>query len=110
MFWEAIHATFQARAEQEQLINEFFDKILPKFTAVVEPIAAKGEWIAGPTLTMADFWIGGLYTNFINNPNITIAQDNWVGLKDTYSRFKAYGEKFAVIVKKRSDSIGQCPF
>ena len=110
MFWEAIHATFQARAEQEQLINEFFDKILPKFTAVVEPIAAKGEWIAGPTLTMADFWIGGLYTNFINNPNITFAKDKWAGLKDTYPGFKAYGEKFTAEVQKRIDSRGQYPF
>ena len=32
---------------KEALINKVFDEILPKFLNVIEPICAKGEWIAG---------------------------------------------------------------
>ena len=45
--------------------------------AIVEPIA-------GPTLTMVEFWIDGLYINFINNPSSTFAKHMWADLKDTW--------------------------
>ena len=68
---------------------------------MVEPLCAKGEWLTGPDLTIADFWIGALYTNYINNPNITFAQEKWPTCLDNFPQFKAYGERFSEAMKTR---------
>jgi len=52
-------------------------------------------------LTIADFWIGGIYTNFINNKEITYAQDKWPTCLDNFPHFKAYGERFSQAMKVR---------
>lgn len=87
--------------EREEQIKKIFDEALPKFLSVVEPICAKGEWICGKDLTIADFWIGGIYTNYINDKSITYAQDKWPTCLDKYPNFKAYGEKFSEAMNVR---------
>ena len=105
-----IYKPFFAKPEEKDaLIADIFAKSLPKLLDVVEPICAKGEFLVGSKLTIADFWIGGLYTNFINNKNIPYAQDKWGTCLDNYPNFKAYGERFSEAVKGRLDSRPQCP-
>jgi glutathionyl-hydroquinone reductase len=44
-----------------------FDKVLPKFLDEIEPICGNHTFLFGETLTTADFRVGGLYTDYINN-------------------------------------------
>jgi len=83
--------------------------ILPKFLDVVEPLCAKGEWLVGKDITIADFFIGGLYTNYVKNPNIGFAKDKWATCLDKYPQFKAYGDRFADANKARLDTRKQYP-
>lgn len=46
-------------------------------------------------MTIADFWVGNIYTNFINNPEVTFAKDKWPTVLEKYPHFKAYCEKFS---------------
>jgi len=50
--------------------------------------------LCGDDLSIADFWIGGLYTNYINNPHVGFAKESWKATLDQYPNFKAYGERF----------------
>jgi hypothetical protein len=58
---------------------------------------------------VADFFIGGLYTNYINNKNVGFAKDKWATCLEKYPNFKAYGERFTAANKKRLDSRKQYP-
>ena len=74
---------------------EIFDNILPKFLTRIDSVCAKGQFLCGGELKCADFWIGGLYTNFFNNPDIGFAKDRWTALLAKFPNFKAYGERFS---------------
>ena len=63
----------------------------------------------GNKLTIADFWIGGLYTNLINNPNKTFAHDKWDKVLEDFPNFKAYGERFAKANESHMSTRGQYP-
>ena len=105
-----IYKPFFAKPEdQSELLTKIFDQALPKFLGVVEPLCAKGNWVVGSDLTVADFWIGGLYTNFINNPNISFAKDKWPTVLNDFPEFKAYGERFTEEMKGRLTSRSQYP-
>ena len=64
--------------------------------------------MVGDKLTCADFWIGGLYTNYANNPNC-YTPERWAALLNDFPAFKAYGERFAAENKAWLDSRIQCP-
>lgn len=87
--------------EKTEQINKIFDQALPKLLSVVEPLCAKGGWLVGDSLTIVDFWIGGIYTNFINERSINYAQDKWPTCLDSFPNFKAYGERFSEEMKVR---------
>ena len=57
-------------------------------------------------MTIADFWIGGIYTNFINEgmkfPK-TYGEDKWPSCLDKYPHYKAYGVRFSQAMKVRLD-------
>ena len=95
--------------EKDALIANIFDNAMPKLLSVVEPLCAKGEFLVGSKLTIADFFIGGLYTNYINNKNVTFAHDKWPTCLDSFPNFKAYGERFSAAVKGRLDARPPCP-
>jgi glutathione S-transferase len=59
------------------MCDNVFDNILPKFLNHVEPLLANGQYLFGENITTADFWIGGLYTNFIANPDVGFAKERW---------------------------------
>ena len=86
---------FAAPEEHVALFLDIFGNILPTYLATIEPICAKGEFLVGDSLTTADFWIGGLYTNFFANKAVGFAPEKWAALLELYPAFKAYGERFA---------------
>ena len=55
----------------------------------------EGEWLVGNKLTLADFWIGGLYTNYFANPNVGHSKEWFAETLAKYPAFEAYGKKFA---------------
>ena len=56
-------------------IAEIFDTVVPNFLEKIEERCGQGEFLVGKTLTCADFYIGGMYTNYVANDNITFAKD-----------------------------------
>ena len=100
-----IYKPFFAKPEdREAMYPNIFEKALPKLLGVVEPLCEKGQFLVGDKLTVADFWIGGLYTNFINNKSIGFAADKFAAALDNFPHFKAYGERFSEAVKGRLES------
>ena len=96
--------------EKDEKIKEIFENILPKFLKVVEDICGKGtKFLVGDELTVADFWVGGLYTNFVLNNEIPFAKDQWASCVDSYPNFKAYGERFVAANAKYLESRPKCP-
>ena len=91
---------FKQENEREAMYPEIFDKVLPGFLTRIDPLCAKGQFLVGDKLTCADFWIGGLYTNFFNNADIGFAKDRWAAVLAKYPNFKAYGERFAAANQK----------
>lgn len=71
------------------------NKAIPKWIEFLEPYLNEGEFLCGEKLTIADFVIGGLYTNTITNDNTLFGVDKWSDLLKKYPNFKSYGEKFA---------------
>ena len=63
--------------KKEAMYPEIFDKLLPNYLAVIEPICEKGGWLVGENLTIADFWIGGLYTSYLANEEVGFAKEKW---------------------------------
>ena len=67
--------------------------MVPNFLKHVEGRLANSKFLVGDDLTIADFWIGGFYTNYAANP-IVYAPERWSALMDKHPNFKAYGERF----------------
>ena len=62
---------FLKGAEYQAEISEIFDKLIPDFMKKLAPNLSGNSFLCGGhKLTIADFWIGSLYTNFMNRPNI----------------------------------------
>ena len=80
--------------EQKQLMKENVETHLPKLMALLEPYL-DGTWLVGDKITIADFYIGGIYTNYMNNPALGYCKDEWANTKKSYPKFVAYGERYA---------------
>lgn len=107
-------ATIAKEHERNSHYPDLFNTSLPKFLKVVEGELAKhsNNWVCGDKLTVADFWIGGLYVNVFTNPN---RPQNWgseefAKLMNDFPNYKAYGEKFAAEIKPRLDTRAAYPF
>ena len=72
-----IYRPFFTKDEEAKaaLIAEIFDTIVPNFLTKIEERCGAGEFLVGKTLTCADFYIGGLYTNYCANPDIPFAKE-----------------------------------
>ena len=57
------------------MCKKIFGKIIPNFLKTIDGRCADGQWMIGESMTTADFWIGGVYTNYCNNPNISFAKE-----------------------------------
>ena len=74
---------------------EIFEKLMPGFLSKIDPYCAQGKFIlGGDNMTIADFALGGLYTNYLNNPSMSFAKDKWAALLDQFPNFAAYGERY----------------
>jgi glutathione S-transferase len=82
--------------EKDEVIESNFTKLLPNFYREIEKVLSHGKkFLVCDRLCVVDFWIGGLYTNQITNPNISFAKDRWQESVKDFPVFKAYGERFA---------------
>merc|ERR1711998_44050 len=95
--------------DKPKLKKEYFEDKLPKFLKIVDPYAAKGEFLVGPTMTCCDFWIGGLYANWFNNANSPL-QPDFQKVLTQFPAFKAYGERFCQANAKHIQARGPSPF
>ena len=93
---------------KEAKYPEIFDTVMPNLLKAIDAQCAKGEFIAGKNLTAADFCIGGLYTNYLANKDISFAPEKWSGLLAQFPNFKAYGERFVGACKRMNGRKG-CP-
>ena len=80
--------------KKEENISLVIDEVMPKFLNMLEPRLGDSGFVCGEKLTIADFWIGGFYTNYATNP-MCYAPERWAALLEKYPKFKAYGARFA---------------
>ena len=72
---------FAPEDQREAMYPDIFEKMLPNFLTKLDPYCAKGKFIAGgDDITIADFAVGGLYTNYLNNPSMSFAKDKWAAV------------------------------
>ena len=90
--------------KQEEALKELFEQVLPKFLDFITPICTKGAFLCGDKLTVADFWIGGLYTNYLANESISFAKDRFAETLAKYPDFEAYGKRYCEAVKTYLDA------
>ena len=85
--------------DKESLFDNIFEKV-SGFLERIDARCAAGNFLVGDNLTIADFYIGGLYTNYLANPEITFAQDRWAATLEKFPNFKAYGERYVAATQK----------
>jgi glutathione S-transferase len=103
--FDAFTAPHFAPAEKkEALCDEIFDKVLPGFMEKIADALALEQFICGAELTIADFWVAGLYVNLMNNPIVGFAPERWAKAKEDYPAYAAYGERFTAANKEYLDS------
>ena len=92
---------FAPEDKREAMYPDIFEKHLPKFLNYVDANCAKGQFICGDKLTIADFCIGGMYTNFFANPAVGFAAEKWTAVLEQFPNFKAYGERFVAAMNEK---------
>ena len=83
-------AFMKEQADIDAAINKQVEDILPKFLDEINDICKDG-WLVGDKITIADFFIGGLYTNYLANEHIKFGKEAWASILEKYPNFKAYG-------------------
>ena len=82
--------------ERDELMKDIFENILPNFLKEAEKVLEHGKkFLVGDSLNTCDFWIGCLYTNYLNNQDIGFGKEQFAKVRDDFPKFKAYGERFA---------------
>ena len=61
--------------------TDIFEKILPKYLKTIEDRCATNEFMVGDKMTIADFWVGQLYTNYLTN-ELCFTPEKWTGVLD----------------------------
>ena len=100
--------------ERAEYVEKLFAEILPGWLDKIEPYCAgEGKFMFGDKLTIADFWMGGVYVNNFANPNQPWGQEGqYTALLEKYPGFKQFGENFAAEpgIAEYVASRGACPF
>ena len=80
------------------MCNKIFEKTLPIFLKQLEDHleASNGPYICGNKLTIADFLIGGLWSNYINNDAISFEKEKWQIVDKDYPKCAQYGANFMI--------------
>ena len=58
-------------------METFFNVTFPNFLKAIDPYCANDGFLVGNSLTTADFWIGGIYVNYVTNPNVGYGKTEW---------------------------------
>jgi len=69
-------------------------EILPNFMEFIKPYCEKGEFLLGSELSVADFWIGGLYTNYLAN-KANPQYEEWQQVLKEHPYFEEYGKRYS---------------
>lgn len=85
----------QGPDKAEENTKKCFEVSLPALMEKLAKFIPATGFLCGEKLTIADFWIAGLYTNFINYPSLAYGKDEWAAVKAKYPAFTAYGERYA---------------
>ena len=85
---------FVEEEKREAMYAEIFEQVLPKFLTIIAPLCEKNDWLVGDRMTIADFWIAGLYTNFLSNDQIGFAKERFQAVLKAYPAFEEYGKRF----------------
>ena len=73
-----MHVGFIPKDGLDECIANVFENVLPPFLKKLDRyFAGPGKFMFGDKLTIADFWIGGMYVNNFVNPNIMWGEDRW---------------------------------
>jgi glutathione S-transferase len=82
------------QAEIDEKVKDAVEGYVPKFLDEIND-KCKDGWLVGDKISLADFFVGGLYTNYLANENITFGKEGWASVLEKYPNFKAYGERYA---------------
>ena len=105
-----LYSPFFAQGDDKAAkIKELFETQLPGFLKVIDAQCAKGEMMVGQDLTAADFFIGGIWTNYVGNPDVGFEKAQWEAAAAKFPNFKAYGERYAAKVDKWISKRGARP-
>ena len=65
--WNGIWKNFHEKDDN----TKFYEETLPKAMKELEPYLAGDGWLVGNKLSIADFYIGGFWTNIITHAPYT---------------------------------------
>ena len=97
IFMGMYKGNFCPEEEKEAAIANCFDNALPALMKVLEPRLQDSGFLFGEKLTLADFIIGGFYTNMFANPKARFGVEDgkWAAFLAANPKFEAYGKRFA---------------
>ena len=96
-FNDILSLIYKPHFVKDQDTGPIFEKILPNYLKVIEERckACTTKFLFGDKVTIADFAIGQLYTNYLNNDKISFEVEKWTAVRDQFPAFKKFGETFA---------------
>jgi len=83
-----------------EAMKKFLDGAAPHF---------EGNFLVGDKLSIADFWIGGLYTNYLASSDIPFGKEQFSEVLASYPAFEAYGKRYAEEMKSYISSRAKYP-
>ena len=77
-----------------------FEVYLPQFLGHYDQYFAekKTDFLFGDKPVTADFLIGGIYVNYITNPNVGYGKEQYAAAIANYPNYKAYGDRYAALL------------
>lgn len=94
---------------KQKLCDDLFGNIMPNFfNAHKRYFTSPGKFLFGDTLTVADFLMGKLYTDYFNNPNCPHGED-WKKVLAGAPEFEAYGKRFSMEMAPYLAKRPKCP-
>ena len=104
MYADVIGKVYKPHFEREETKRE---AMMPGIVAAITKFLTNAKAyfsITSERLTIADFWIGSLYTNYLANPNIKFGKKEFAQLLVDFPTFEGYGKRYSAAVKKHLDS------
>ena len=95
---------FAKEEDRPAMVKGIVEESLPKLLEVIADRLAAGSWMVGGRLTIADFMVGQIYTNYLANPHIVYGKEEFAAFLEANPTFKAFGERFALENKAHLDS------